>query len=88
MHFSKQKITPLIFGISCGLLFLTACSGSKVVPVYKPSETNVFRSECPDDKENCYKQAREHCKSDFEVIELGKKYKGESEIITLEFKCI
>lgn len=67
---------------------VSACSGSRVVPVYKPSATNVFRAECPEGKEMCYRDARNHCDGDFEVIELGKKYKGEDEIVTLEFKCI
>ncbi len=82
------KPTVLYFLAAASLVVLSSCSGARVTPVYKPSATNVFRSECPEGKEMCYKLARDHCEGDFEVVELGKKYKGEDEITTLEFKCI
>lgn len=84
--FSKCPSIFVIIAIS--FLGLSACSQKKVTPVYSPSATNVFRAECKEGKELCYRYAREHCEGDFEVVELGKKYKGEDEIITLEFKCI
>lgn len=82
----------LLIGI-LGFL-LSACSGKQVRPVYKPGATNVFETECPVEQA-CFKNAREHCEGDFEVIKKGtralKQEDDETdaeELDTLEFRCI